>query len=38
VISDYQNQLEEEWISDLQSKYELIVHENQLEKVRKEFE
>jgi peptidyl-prolyl cis-trans isomerase SurA len=38
VISDYQDQLEKEWIAKLNTTYNLVIYENELEKVRKEFE
>ncbi|CAN5139478.1 hypothetical protein BH23BAC1_BH23BAC1_01010 [soil metagenome] len=38
VISDYQNQLEKDWIQSLKNKYAVQVNENSLEKVFKKFE
>ena len=38
VISDYQNYLEEEWIKDLKSKYDVKLDESVLEKVVEELE
>lgn len=38
VISDYQNYLEEQWIKDLKSKYEVKVEDSVLEKVVEELE
>lgn len=38
VISDYQDQLEKEWIESLQAEVNLVTNQSELEKLRKEFE
>lgn len=38
VISDYQNQLEKEWVENLKAKFNLVVNEDELAKVKKKFE
>lgn len=38
VISDYQDQLEKEWIEDLRAKFNLVVNEDELIKLKNEFE
>ncbi|MFW5793279.1 MAG: peptidylprolyl isomerase [Bacteroidota bacterium] len=37
VIADYQNYLEEKWISELRDKYDIKINEHVLEKVKKEL-
>jgi peptidyl-prolyl cis-trans isomerase SurA len=37
VISDYQTLLEEEWVQELRSKYQVDIHEAELDKVYEEY-
>lgn len=38
VISDYQDELEKQWLADLLKKHELVVNQNVLNSIKKEFE
>jgi peptidyl-prolyl cis-trans isomerase SurA len=37
VISDYQTQLDMQWVNELRSKYQVDIHEKELEKVYENY-
>lgn len=38
VISDYQDKLENDWLIELRNKYELVINEDELTKIKNKFE